>query len=196
MGAIWQDVRFGWRMLWKHRLVSSVCVIALALGIGANAAIFSLAEAFLLHPVPFENADRIVALVDTHAGTGSVGGEYGPEDMNPIAPATYLDWKKEARSFDEITAYAWNEVNLTGDRTAQKVQSFEVPANFFDTIGVRPESGPYVSPRGRRTRQGSGNCAGARLVGAAICLGPKCPWQEHQGGRQELYRCRGYGQGF
>ena len=53
MQALWQDIRFGFRMLMKNRLVSLVCVIALALGIGANAAIFSMAEAFLLHPVPF-----------------------------------------------------------------------------------------------------------------------------------------------
>ncbi len=67
MQALWQDVRFGVRMLMKNRLVSLVCIIALALGIGANAAIFSMAEAFLLHPVPFENADRYVALLDKHS---------------------------------------------------------------------------------------------------------------------------------
>ena len=65
MIGIWQDVRFGVRMLMKHRLVSLVCIVALALGIGANAAIFSMAEGFLLHPVPFENADRYIALVDS-----------------------------------------------------------------------------------------------------------------------------------
>ena len=62
MQAIWEDVRFGYRMLMKHRLVSLVCIVALALGIGANAAIFSMAEAFLVHPVPFENADRQVMI--------------------------------------------------------------------------------------------------------------------------------------
>ena len=67
MQALWQDVRFGVRMLMKNRLVSLVCIVALALGIGANAAIFSMAEAFLLHPVPFENADRYIALLDKHS---------------------------------------------------------------------------------------------------------------------------------
>src|ERR1700716_2943673 len=61
MHTLWQDVRFGLRMLIKHRIATMVCVLALALGIGANTAIFSLAEAFLLHPVPFENVSRIVA---------------------------------------------------------------------------------------------------------------------------------------
>src|ERR1700756_4627030 len=131
MEAIWQDVRFGFRMLMKHRLASLVCVIALAMGIGANAAIFSMAEAFLLHPVPFENADRIVALADRHTQQSGVG--FGGQEQIPIAPATFFDWKKQVKSFDQITAYAWDEVNLTGDREPEKVQAFHVAANFFDT---------------------------------------------------------------
>lgn len=144
METMWQDVRFGFRMLMKHRVASLVCVVALALGIGANAAIFSLAEAFLLHPVPFENGDRFVALLDIHT-QGSAGG-FGPQDYVPIAPATYFDWKKQAHSFDQITAYAWDEVNLTGDREPQKVQTFQVPANFFETIGVHPTMGRAFLP--------------------------------------------------
>jgi putative ABC transport system permease protein len=134
MQALWQDVRFGVRMLMKNRLVSLVCVIALALGIGANAAIFSMAEAFLLHPVPFENADRYIALLDKH--TQSQGGGFADIDYVPIAPATFFDWKKQAKSFDRITAYSWDEVNLTGGNEPQKIQAFHVAADFFDTIGV------------------------------------------------------------
>jgi putative ABC transport system permease protein len=141
--TIWQDVRFGFRMLLKHRLASLVCTVALALGIGANAAIFSMAEAFLLHPVPFENGDRMVALVDARSQDGGAG--FG-NDYVPVAPATYFDWKKEAHSFDQLTAYSWDEVNLTGDREPQKLQSFHVPANFFETIGVRPSMGRVFLP--------------------------------------------------
>ena len=143
MQGIWQDIRFGLRMLAKHRLATAVCVIALALGIGANAAIFSMAEAFLLHPVPFDNSERIVALVASHPQ-----GDQPPNlvDRNGIAPATYFDWKKEAQSFDELAVYQWDEVNLTGDREPQKIQAFEVTANFFQTIGVQPKLGrPFSS---------------------------------------------------
>ncbi len=143
METIWQDVRFGFRMLMKHRLASLVCVVALALGIGANAAIFSMAEAFLLHPVPFEKGDRMVALVDAH--TQEDGAGFGNEYV-PVAPATYFDWKKEAHSFDQITAYSWDEVNLTGDREPQKLQAFHVPANFFETIDVHPLMGRGFLP--------------------------------------------------
>jgi putative ABC transport system permease protein len=139
MNSIWQDVRFGVRMLVKHRAATLVCIVALALGIGANAAMFSVAEAFLLHPVPFENPDRIVALVDARADHQGAGA--GFQDFNAVAPATFLDWKKEARSFDELAAYAWDELNLTGDGAAQKIQDFKVTANFFQTIGVQPALG-------------------------------------------------------
>jgi putative ABC transport system permease protein len=146
METIWQDVRFGLRMLIKHRIATIVCVVALGLGIGANTAMFSVAEAFLLHPVPFENSERFVALVDARASSQDGGAGFGPQDLTPVAPATYLDWKKEAHSFDELAAYAWDEVNLTGDREAQKVQDFQVSANFFPMIGVQPLLGRTFLP--------------------------------------------------
>src|SRR6266852_4910820 len=138
MISLFQDVRFGLRMLAKHRLATLVSIVALALGLGANTAMFSVAEAFLLHPVPVENAERIVALVDMR-----------PEqniDMTPIAPATYFNWRQQARSFDQFAIYAWREMNLTGDREAQKVQDFQVSASFFSMLGVRPQLGRAFLP--------------------------------------------------
>jgi putative ABC transport system permease protein len=138
MFSFFQDVRFGLRMLAKHRLATLVSIVALALGLGANTAMFSVAEAFLLHPVPVENADRTVALVDMR-----------PEqniDMTPIAPATYFDWKQQAHSFDQFAIYAWREMNLTGDREAQKVQDFQVSASFFSMLGVQPQLGRTFLP--------------------------------------------------
>lgn len=133
MFTIWQDVRYGARMLWKHRLATVVCAAALALGIGANTAMFSVAEAFLLHSVPFENPERIVALANAR-----------PEqniDRNSVAPATYLDWKTQAKSFEEMAAYEWDEVNLSGNREPEKIQGFDVTANFFGLLGVQPKMG-------------------------------------------------------
>jgi putative ABC transport system permease protein len=133
MFSFFQDIRFGLRMLAKHRLATLVSIVALALGIGANTAMFSMAEAFLLHPAPFENAGRIVALVDSRPQQNI--------DLNGVAPATYFDWRKEAHSFDELAAYAWDEVNLTGGAHPQKVQAFQVSANLFAMLGVRPQAG-------------------------------------------------------
>ena len=138
MFSIVQDVRFGFRMLMKHRLATLVSVVALALGIGANTAMFSMAEAFLLHPVPLENADRIVALVDSRPGQNI--------DMTPVAPGTYFDWKQQAHSFDQFASYAWREMNFTGDGEAQRVQCFQVSANFFGVLGVQPQLGrPFLA---------------------------------------------------
>jgi len=138
MSSVWQDARFGIRMLAKNRLASLVCIVALALGIGANTVVFSLAEAFLLHPVPFDDGERIVALVDSRPRQGI--------DLNSVAPTTYFDWKNEAQSFDQLAAYAWQEINLTGDHEPQKVQAFGVTANFFTTIGVVPKQGRVFFP--------------------------------------------------
>ena len=133
MGTIWQDVRFGVRMLFKNRLTTIVCAVALALGIGANTAIFSLAEAFLLHPAPFEDADKIVALVESRPQQNI--------DMNSVAPATYLEWRDQAKSFEQMGAYAWDEVSLTGNGSPQKVQTFLITANLFPLLRVQPQLG-------------------------------------------------------
>jgi putative ABC transport system permease protein len=138
MFSILQDVRFGLRMLMKHRLATLVSVVALALGIGANTAMFSVAEGFLLHPAPFENADRIVALVDARPQQNV--------DMNGVAPATFFEWRKEARSFDQLAAYKWDEVGLTGNGHPQKVQAFQISSNLLGMLGVRPQLGRVFTP--------------------------------------------------
>jgi putative ABC transport system permease protein len=138
MQNFWQDIRYGARMLWKHRLATLVCAAALSLGIGANTAMFSVAEGFLLHPVPFENTDRIVALVDVRAQQNI--------DRSGVAPATYLDWQAQVKSLEQMGAYEWDEVNLTGNREAEKVQGFDVTGNFFSLIGVQPKMGRTFLP--------------------------------------------------
>lgn len=138
MNSIWQDVRFGGRMLWKHRTATLICAAALALGIGANTAMFSSAEAFLLRPVPFENADRVVALVDERPQQNILS--------NPVAPATFLEWKERAKSFESLGASQWADINLTGNREPQKVQGFQVSANFFEVLGVQPQLGRSFLP--------------------------------------------------
>jgi putative ABC transport system permease protein len=138
MGTLAQDIRYGVRMLVKHRLTTLVCVVALGLGIGVNAAMFSVAEAFLLHPVPFENSNRVVALVDSRPSQGI--------DTNTVAPATYFEWKAQARSFEELGAYVWDTINLTGDREPEKISGFAVSPNFFDLLGVRPRLGRTFLP--------------------------------------------------
>src|ERR1700684_2104905 len=100
MQALWQDVRFGFRMLMKNRLISLVCIVALALGIGANTAIFSMAEAFLLHPVPLDEVNRLVAVFDSKLRQNI--------EKTAVATATYLEWQAQVRSFDRLGTYSWD----------------------------------------------------------------------------------------
>jgi len=133
MSTLLQDIRFAARMLWKHRLATLVSVVALALGIGANTAIFSVAEAFLVHPVPIPNVDRIAALNNNR--------EHQQIELSGIAPATYFDWVGHVRSFEELAAYEWDEINLTGATAPQKVQAFAVTPSFFRVVGASPVIG-------------------------------------------------------
>src|SRR5262249_17623909 len=138
MNILVQDIRFALRMLRKHRLATLVLVLALALGIGANTAILSVAEDFLLRPVPITHTDRLAALVDSRPQQNF--------DQNAIAPATYLEWKQQIRSYDELAAYYWDEINLSGDREPQKVQAFAVTSNFFHLMEVYPAMGRAFLP--------------------------------------------------
>jgi putative ABC transport system permease protein len=133
MDTVRQDVRYALRMLWKHRFATFVCAGALALGIGANTAIFSMAEAFLLHPVPLNDVNRIVALVDSQPRHNV--------EKTTVAPATYLEWQSQAHSFEQVGAYSWEGVNFTGEGTPQKIQDYLVTTNFFATLGVQPRLG-------------------------------------------------------
>ncbi|HMI50115.1 MAG TPA: ABC transporter permease [Candidatus Saccharimonadales bacterium] len=137
MESIWQDIRYGARMLWKHRLATLICAVALSLGIGANTAMFSSAEGLLLRPVAFADADRVVALVDIRPQQNGL--------MQPIAPATFMEWKEQAKSFEELSASNWYSVNFTGDREPEKVQGFLITANYFSVLGVQPQLGrPFL----------------------------------------------------
>src|SRR6202047_960037 len=138
MDTIRQDIRYALRMLWKHRFATFVCAGALALGIGANTAIFSMAEAFLLHPVPLDEVNRLVAVVDSQPRHNI--------EKSSVAPATYLDWQEHSRSFARLGACSWDGVNFTGDGTPQKIQDFLVTANFFSTLGVQPRLGRDFLP--------------------------------------------------
>jgi len=138
MSILLQDIRFAVRMLWKHRLATLVSVVALALGIGANTAIFSVAEGFLIHPVPIPNSDRLVAVSNSRPRQQI--------ELSGVAPASYFDWLGHVESLDELAAYEWDEINLTGDSAPQKVQAFAVTSNFFHLVDVYPVQGRAFLP--------------------------------------------------
>ncbi len=137
------DVRFGARMLRKNPGFTLVAVLTLAIGIGANAAIFSVAQGFLLKPLSLPNLDRLVAI-----------GELQANDRNDtirVSPANYLDWAAQTQSFDHIAAFDWESVNLRGPGAPLAAQGIHVSADFFETLGVKPFLGRTFSEEEEET---------------------------------------------
>jgi putative ABC transport system permease protein len=110
-----------------------IAVITLALGIGANTAIFSAINALLLNPLPFPELDRIVAVWDKQPAHGVV--------HNEVAFANFLDLKAQSKSFEQLALYRWWSPNLTGIESPERIQGFLVTANYFDALGVKPIMG-------------------------------------------------------
>ena len=128
-----KDIRYGVRGLWKRPGFTAIAVITLALGIGANTAIFSVVNAVLLRPLQFRDPDRLVMLWEDATFAGF--------PRNTPAPANYIDWKNQTQSFADMAATAETTFNITGDGTPERITAYAVTANFFPLFGVSPEIG-------------------------------------------------------
>jgi putative ABC transport system permease protein len=133
MDTLLQDLLYSLRMLRKNPAFAFVAVLTLALGIGANTAIFSVAEAFLIRPVTFPDTDRMVMILEISPGQTS--------EWNRVAPGNFEDWSRQSQSFEPMAAGRWNIFNLTGSGDPLRVRGFEVTANFLDTLQVKPALG-------------------------------------------------------
>ena len=136
MSNLLSDLKYGLRLLLSARRVTIVAILSLALGIGATTAIFTVVNAVLLRPLPFADPERLVAVWET-----------SPEsDRRWVAPANFLDWRRDSRSFDELTAYDVYSVNLTGRDRPERLRAASVSGNFFKVLGVRAAAGRTFSP--------------------------------------------------
>jgi putative ABC transport system permease protein len=131
--TLWLDIRYAFRLLRKSPGFTIAAVLTLALGIGANAAIFSVSNAFLRKPIWFPEINRLVMVVN------NLPGQSG--DRNSVSPADYLAWKSESRSFEKMGAFEWSDVNLTGNGDPQKLTGANVTSNFFDVLQIPPQLG-------------------------------------------------------
>jgi len=128
---LWQDLRYGARGLLKKPGFTVMAVLTLALGIGANTAIFSVVNALLLRPLPYANPERLVWIGENSQNV--------PADF--VLGAHYLEWVAQSKTLDQIAAFAPNEVTLTGAGESEKLKCIMVSANFLSTLGVQPELG-------------------------------------------------------
>ncbi len=128
---LFQDFRFGFRMLRKNPGFTLAAALALALGIGANTAIFSVLHAILLRSLPYPEPSRLVLVMERAASGG----------RNSVSPANFLDWREQARSFQAISAYAPAGVTLTGHAEPERIPALRASAGFLDVLGSRPALG-------------------------------------------------------
>jgi putative ABC transport system permease protein len=138
LGDALQDLRYGLRMLWKNPGFTTVAVIALALGIGANSAIFSVVNTVLLRPLPYKEPERLVMVWEDDTKGGY------PRDTP--AAANYIDWRDQSKVFEGMAAMADQSFNLTGSGEPERIDGKRVSASLFPLLGVEPEVGRAFLP--------------------------------------------------
>ncbi len=127
MEAITQDIRYGFRMLLKNRSFTLIAIFALALGIGANTAIFSVVNAVLLRPLPYNDPARIMTVLH--------------EESGPVAPANFFDFREQQSVFESMAAAQYWTPSLTGRDRPEQINALKLTADMFHLLGVSPVLG-------------------------------------------------------
>jgi len=130
MQTLFADLRYGFRLLLKSPGFTAIAVLALALGIGANTAIFSLVDRVLIRPLPYADADRLVMVWED--------ASFASFPRNTPAPANYMDWRSQNQVFTDLAASRGRSGSLTGDGNPEMIRGLGVTANLFDVLGVQP----------------------------------------------------------
>ena len=120
----WRDLVFGFRLLWKDPGFTTVAVLALALGIGANTAIFSVVYATLLAPLPYHEPDRIVMVWSHVAGSN-----------NGVSAGDFLDWQRQNSTFESVAAWTGASLNLNNSSQPEQIQGTACTPQFLHVIG-------------------------------------------------------------
>ena len=157
---MFQDLRFGLRMLLKKPSFTLIAVFTIALGIGANTAIFSVVNAVLLRPLPYRDAERIVAIQEINKEGKRV----------QVTPANFLDWRAQNTVFEHLAALLTRGSNLSGDNGAERIDLAMTSANFFDVFGAQAQHGRLFLPEDEQAGH-----APIVVIGHAL-------WQRRYGG--------------
>jgi predicted permease len=164
MDTLLQDVRYGIRMLWKAPAFVTIAILTLALGIGANTALFSIVSGVLLSPLPFHQPDRLTAVYTRSKDF----------DRSSISYPNFLDWVRNNRSFSDLAAFRQDSFELTGLGEPERLRVEMISANFFPLLGVNPVIG-----RNFRSEEDQVGAAPVVLVSAGV-------WQRKLGSTQDL----------
>jgi putative ABC transport system permease protein len=133
MAHLGQDLRYGWRTLRKSPGFSAIALLVLALGIGANTAIFSVVNAVLLRPLPFDEPDRLLQLYHIPPPASFPG-----IPLFTVSPANFLDWRAQAHSFESMSAYGFGHYTLTGTGHPEMIPMAAVTSGFFSIMHAEP----------------------------------------------------------
>ncbi len=138
MRSMLEDLRYSLRSLNRRRGIPLLMTLTLAVGIGANTAVFNFINALVLRPLPYRDPGRLVTLHETQRSKGST--------FDPISPLNLRDWRREARGFERIGAFRRNDYNLSLDEQPEWVRGARVEAGLFPMLGVAPVLGRGFSP--------------------------------------------------
>src|SRR5581483_6051179 len=133
-----QDVRFALRSFTKNRWFTLAAVLSLAIGIGANTSIFSVANALLLRPLPYQDPDRLVILWNRSPGLGIT--------QDWFSTAQYFDIKNSHHGFEQVAIAIGGNTNLTGEGEPQRVGTIRISSNLLPMLGLKPAQGRLFVP--------------------------------------------------
>jgi hypothetical protein len=142
MQTLWQDIRFGFRILRKSPAFTGVAVLSLALGIGANTAVFSIINATLLQPLPVAEPNRLLSVFTTDAKN--------PGNL-PTSHLNYLDYRQQTEVFADLLAYTFTQLSLTKGATTEPIFGLVVSGNYFDLLAVKAARGRTFLPEEDKT---------------------------------------------
>ncbi len=138
MRTLTADLRYGLRLLRQAPGFAAIAILALALGIGANTAIFSTLDAVVLRALPYQDPDRVMMVFEDSSSIGFPN--------NTPAPANYFDWKAQNHVFTDLAAVRYRGYSITGDGTPEQLKGQAVTSNLFSVLGVTPLIGRTFSP--------------------------------------------------
>src|SRR5829696_4139598 len=129
------DLRLALRLCFRHPLLSVAAIASLALGIGANTAIFTVLNGSILKPLAYEDPDRLMVVWETRSDT----------PKRSVAPANFLDWRRETTAFESIAAFDDFTATLSGSGEAQRIHAASASANFFELLGGQAQLGRLMT---------------------------------------------------
>lgn len=127
MTTLWQDLRCAVRMLLKSPGFAATAILTLALGIGANTALFSVVNGVLLNPLPYPHSQQLVAVYGNTRGV----------NQGPVAYLNFQDWQRNTKTFSSMAIYRGQDYNLTGTSEGERLSGYMISADFFSTLGVK-----------------------------------------------------------